>query len=410
MTQNNGNTTDEGWTMPIDPAKPGLNRRTVLAGAAWSVPVIATAIGVPLAAASTQTPTLAFVNGPYSSTACQPVGDIVLRRTTDGTTPHAGQVITLTPPTGFTWEDGTTTARTQTTDANGEVRFTGLEAGPEGGSGTVIATSDTLTTSAPVSVSGGLGDSVSVIYLDGTVHTTSLPNGLSVTEMHATTRADGNPALSVLASDGSYWTYVNNTWGQPTRPISEHIAGVSTANGAYLGSWSIGGEIFYYEAGGVVESATLPNGLTVSEMHEVLRPDGTVAINVLASDGTYWVLNNGTWGQPSRPVSEHIAGTVAASGAYLGSWSIGGQIFYGETDGVLKSTTLPNGLTVSEMHAVMRPDGTVAINVLASDGTYWVLNNGTWGQPARPISEHIAGTVVPGGTYRGAWSSAPTCS
>ncbi len=51
MTPNNADsipaTSDEGWVMPIDPAKPGLGRRTILMGAAWSVPVIAAAIATP---------------------------------------------------------------------------------------------------------------------------------------------------------------------------------------------------------------------------------------------------------------------------------------------------------------------------------------------------------------------------
>lgn len=38
---------------PIENARPGVNRRTILKASAWAIPVVAVAVGTPLAAAST---------------------------------------------------------------------------------------------------------------------------------------------------------------------------------------------------------------------------------------------------------------------------------------------------------------------------------------------------------------------
>ncbi|PTL72932.1 hypothetical protein C1I63_08770 [Rathayibacter caricis DSM 15933] len=133
-----------------------VHRRTVVAGAAWTIPVVATAIGAPLAAASGTGPTLAFTNGPYSVAACGTLKDVVMTATTDGTAAAPqGTPVTVTLPAGLTWSDGDTGSRIFPTDGNGEVVLSGVKATGTPGTGSISATTTGASTSAPVSVSGG---------------------------------------------------------------------------------------------------------------------------------------------------------------------------------------------------------------------------------------------------------------
>lgn len=131
----------------------GLKRRTIVQGAAWSIPVIAAAVATPLAAASVGTPTITFVNGPYTATTCGVLGDVVIQATTDGTSPApAGTLVTVTLPAGLRWSDGTSTPRVLPTDASGRVTLSGLSTGALGGSPTLTASISGADASAPVSV------------------------------------------------------------------------------------------------------------------------------------------------------------------------------------------------------------------------------------------------------------------
>lgn len=146
----------EGWTVPVDPANPGLGRRTVIAGAAWSLPVIAAAIAVPLAAASALTPTLEFTQGAYAGSDCAPITGVKVRRTTDGTTPDAGKPITVTLSGGYEFADGTTTF-TAISDASGTITLPDVMV-PDGGATDAFgAVSGGLSTTAPVTSVPGVG-------------------------------------------------------------------------------------------------------------------------------------------------------------------------------------------------------------------------------------------------------------
>jgi hypothetical protein len=132
----------------------GVQRRTLVAGAAWTIPVVATAVGAPLAAASGEAPTLAFTNGPYTVAACGTLKDVVIKATTDGTTaPPAGTLVTVTLPAGLTWSNGETGSRPFSTDANGEVVLSGVKASGTAATVTIAASTSSATAAAPVTVS-----------------------------------------------------------------------------------------------------------------------------------------------------------------------------------------------------------------------------------------------------------------
>lgn len=111
---------DSGWTIETMTER-GLERRTLVQGAAWTIPVVGVTMATPAAAASS-TPTLSFTNGPYAVDACGVLKDVVLKATTDGTTPvAAGTTISVTLPDQLKWSDGTTGTKSFPADANGQV-------------------------------------------------------------------------------------------------------------------------------------------------------------------------------------------------------------------------------------------------------------------------------------------------
>jgi TQXA domain-containing protein len=134
-----------------------LSRRTIMKGAAWSVPVIAAAVAVPAAAASTpNTIVITPSTAPAPTGTCTTVSDFTFTVTQHGGAAVPGQAIIVTLPTGFSWQDGTTGAKTFTTDGSGKVVITGVTASSVPGSYSVLAmvTPNGATTSVTVTVTG----------------------------------------------------------------------------------------------------------------------------------------------------------------------------------------------------------------------------------------------------------------
>ncbi|PPF11973.1 hypothetical protein [Rathayibacter rathayi] len=133
------------WTIP---AEDGVHRRTIVKGAAWTIPVVAVSVATPAAAAS-KTPTLAFTKGSYTGNGCETITGVQVKRTTDGTTADAGKTVTVTLKDGFTFADGKTTY-SATTDSSGLITLPDIKVPTGEKSTTFNATSDTLSASAPV--------------------------------------------------------------------------------------------------------------------------------------------------------------------------------------------------------------------------------------------------------------------
>lgn len=245
MTRSNDNqpaTPGDDWTMPINPAKPGLGRRTILTGAAWSIPVITLAVATPMATASeTRTLQLTFTAAPYTVAACGVlVGAGVVATYSDGSAVPAGQAVTVTLPVGYTWaNNGGSEARTYMTDAYGEVTLDDI---------TVTATGGPLSAS-----SGGVVAAGPVVVTANPTVTVLQWNPIT---QKATTVASGFPADSVTLAVG-------------TNPIT-----AGRGYGAVLGA---NGDLYSQEgvklASGVVD-------------YEAFASNGIPYIRYLLSDGT----------------------------------------------------------------------------------------------------------------------------
>ncbi|KQQ08039.1 hypothetical protein [Rathayibacter sp. Leaf296] len=128
-----------------------VQRRTIVSGVAWTIPVVAMASAPPAAAASLQ-PTLEFVNGPYTIAACGTLDDVLIHATTDGITPApVGTVVTVTVPAGLSLPNGLQT-QDFLTDVNGDVVISGITAARSTTGGPVTAVAGTAAAGSSISV------------------------------------------------------------------------------------------------------------------------------------------------------------------------------------------------------------------------------------------------------------------
>ena len=123
----------------------GLPRRTVLAGAAWTIPVIAAATITPTASAS-GTLQLAFDKTTYSGTACSTITGAYVTATTNGVA-TAGASITVSLSNNYTFAGGSTTA-TGLSGTNGRYTLPDINVPSMGGNATLQATSSSATATA----------------------------------------------------------------------------------------------------------------------------------------------------------------------------------------------------------------------------------------------------------------------
>lgn len=135
-------------------ARGGVPRRTIVKGAAWSVPVIAAAMAVPMASASGEGIT---GTSPIPSGACSPVGDFTVSVTTNGSA-TAGALVSVTLPSGLSWAGGASNPKTFITDASGTATITGVVGPSKPGTYVVVASAGSgttlVSTTIPVFVQG----------------------------------------------------------------------------------------------------------------------------------------------------------------------------------------------------------------------------------------------------------------
>jgi hypothetical protein len=126
---------------------PSPTRRTVLTGAAWSVPVIAAASLAPLATAS-GTPVLTFNQSTYTGAACSTITDAYVSVTVNGVA-TAGTGVTTTLSGGYTFAGGAT-SYAGVSDTSGKVTLPAINVPASGGTSSVTAATGSTNSSATV--------------------------------------------------------------------------------------------------------------------------------------------------------------------------------------------------------------------------------------------------------------------
>jgi hypothetical protein len=267
--------------------KRGVERRSVILGAAWSVPVVALAVATPLAAASTLTPTLAFINGPYAVAACGTLNNVTLLLTTDGTTPDPAKVVIVSLPAGFTWADGTSAPRNFTTNGNGQIVLPALTAPAENGTFPITAAFGSLTALQNITVSGA---TATIYHLDGSPYP-AIPGGVTV-ESFTDNYNGANRVTAFLGSDGNLYRSVDSgAWVVYATGVSDFAA---NSNAAGL-VWVSGNQVFNDSS----NYPATPAGQTIADVQDTWQAGvretyiRTTSGNVYSSvGGAAWTLKN----------------------------------------------------------------------------------------------------------------------
>jgi hypothetical protein len=394
------------WTIPDDAAKDGkkgLPRRTVLLGAAWSVPVISASIATPLAAASTPELELTFVDGPYQAIACGPLDDIVVRATNGGA-PAAGEPITVTLPTGLTWSDGTTAPRTLVSDTNGEVVLSGVLAGNANGNYALGATSGPASAASNAEVQGADRGVVSTF---GGMFLPQLPAGVLVEDVQTNSTpqgpyaivrgSDGNAYVSSLPTGSSTWS----SWTKSTSPAAGSITDVAVSHQGSSNVVATTTQVGIF--GPSPLSAPLPGGATILDVESYTT--GTAAnpvavAVVLGSDGRAYSnsMVNGAW-TGWTPTTLTGATNIAVGETGKGA-VVAGTNRVAPVGGGAASPVMPNGATIEDVVTNVGANGNYTVSVLGSDGrvysgTYNPTTNtwSSWGASTSALNgsvEHLS--------------------
>lgn len=147
---------------PHDSAASEFPRRTILAGAAWTIPVVAVAAATPAHAASA-TYALAFDKTSYSGTACGTITGAYVTLTQGGSGVGNKSIVVTLDTGGYTFAGGNT-SYTGVTDSTGKLTLPAISVPAIGGTATTSAVAvDASTTATLVSPS----EALAYQYVDG---------------------------------------------------------------------------------------------------------------------------------------------------------------------------------------------------------------------------------------------------
>lgn len=198
-------------------ARHGLSRRTIIAGAAWSVPAIVSVTATPAFAVS-GVPTLT-VTSPRMQAAAAGTTPVSTRITDDSGQPVPGRAVTLTGPSGTSFSP-----ETPTTDVDGIATTTMTTTDPwalPGSSLTVTATSTDTTATAALTLLGANAYAVGYNWagqlgtpVDGNTEAVPTPAQLSLVFPSPIRSLSAGSNFSIaLLDDGTVWAIGDNTYG-----------------------------------------------------------------------------------------------------------------------------------------------------------------------------------------------------
>ncbi|QWL28562.1 hypothetical protein E2R33_08110 [Rathayibacter toxicus] len=435
-------TIDDGWTIEV-PGTNGVERRTLVKGAAWSVPIIATAGATPAFAASPQ-PTLAFTKSSYSGTGCGTITGVQVKRTVDGTAPDPGKTISVTLADGYTFADGTTTY-SGTTDANGLITLPDIKVPAKGGNSNFKASSDSLAATAPVSSTAAAGKAFQVTSSNYTVTSSGVPDGSTplaynaylspngqvwinganrsgthVVSKAAATGDQGQTSVSWTDSDGkayqvsstnytvgssnvpdnstplaynAYLTQSGEVWINGAKRSGTHVVSKAAAtgdNGNTSVSWT--------DSDGKAYQVSSTNGYTVASSGV---PDNSTPLGYnayLTQNGQVWI--NGA-NRSDTTTTKHVVSKAAATGDQ-GQTSVS----WTDSDGKAYQVSSTNGYTVASSNV---PDNSTPLGYnayLTQSGEVWI--NGAKRSGTHVVSK--AAATGDNGQTSVSWVDEPTCS
>ncbi|MGN7969472.1 hypothetical protein ACTJJP_09215, partial [Microbacterium sp. 22296] len=191
--------TESDSIFDVDTPPPGeVGRRTLLTGAAWTIPAILVTQSTPAFAASG--PSVTFSRASYSSTACAPITGAVVSVTTNGA-PAAGTLVTALLADGYTFTGGGSSF-TGTTDSSGSLALPSIVVPASAVSSVITASTSSARATATLSTTA----KSSAVFAAALVST-----ALGSMPLAAKKLDDGRYQAFVLGSDGRAYGCIRGT-------------------------------------------------------------------------------------------------------------------------------------------------------------------------------------------------------
>lgn len=328
----------------VGPVRAGLNRRTVLAGAAWTVPAIAMVTASPAFAASSA---LLNVSTPLNQIPASGATTVTANLKTSAGAAVSGALVTFTGPSG-----ASVSPASSTTNSSGNATTSVDLATPwakPGSMVTVNASSNGETKSQPLTILGSNLVAAGMGYMSTPAQTELVfPSPV----VQATAGALGGSSMNsgtfgafavVLLQDGTVWARGDNDFGQlgdnttTSRATWAKVSGITTATQIAAGRYSAYALLTdgTMRAWGQGDDGRLGNGNTFDAKTPVKVSNLTGVTHIAAgANSAYAIANGGAWAWGANPRGQLGNGTT-------NSYSVPQQVT-GLTSGV---TSISGGLT-----------------------------------------------------------------
>lgn len=367
--------TEKRTHFEVDPetARGGVRRRTIVKGAAWSIPVIALSAAAPAHAASTGK-ALSF--RPASSCIGQgSQGTLFLALANPG--PGDSATLSLTG-TGYTFADGSTTAVVSLVSGSATITVKNVSGSANAVVHAVLASDSTVTADTVITPTCG-------------GHPATVLSGVGNTDVDG---ADGKVYVTHATTSGGYVTVLDATTGATLTtwrtPAAAYNVVVSPDGKTVYASWNSGITFFDAATGTVLREVTLPQraiqGLAISA-------DGT-RLTSFGSGGA--AVIDTTTGQVVQNIAATfpVEGTASPDGATL--YRPTSQL-YGVKVEVIDAATGTVTRTVSATGPMFPAVGdTYAIEVSSDGKTMYVAPHGVGTPPLNLVAVDIATGSVTG--------------
>lgn len=361
-----------------------LRRRTLIAGAAWSVPALVLATSTPAFAASGVS--LAFNQASYSTSGCSTITGATVTASGNGSVKSGVSVITSLSG-GYTFSGGST-SYAGVSDGTGRISLPAINVPASGG--TIAMTATANAASATSVIYGATKASNPIAIANGTtVATVGIPDGSQpswagfyVSPDHRILNAFNGLSFAsnvAYAEEGARWP--DGTWSMPYSELNGTAAILTSPSGT-------GSPTVTYAVGVPTGSKPIWGGFFLSPSNDIVNGfNGIVLASNVAQAGAGAVWTNGRWYLPYRDFNGESwyldSGTpVSAAGVASGSTPVWSGLFL-TSDG-----RVVNGF-----------DGTVCAAAVSRVGRGGFWNNNFWYLPYIETTGKTAYIVNGGASY-----------
>lgn len=383
MTQTSPNATAPAVASARNPKSDarGVNRRTIIAGAAWSVPAVALVASTPALANSTVSHV--SVSGPVSGIPADAAAPVSISVRDAAANPIAGAAVSLTAPA-----PGTFSQPNGTTDGSGSFSTTftwGLPWATPGSTVLVTASSGDGTASASLTVLGanvlGFGyNSTSELGDGGASGGFAVGAGVARSTPSQLSRVFPSPVVQVVSCGTGAGVGSNQT----------SIALLKDGS-----VWAVGGNGFGQLGNGASTRTEWPTWARVVGLSGVTQISaGAESVYALLSDGTVMAWGDNSFGQLGSGVSgsdtstpTKVAGVSSVTQIAAGTQQVFFLLGDGTVRGIGRNTfgaALGDGSSVAQSSSPVQVANLTDVTEIAGyhQGGYALKNNGTvwaWG-------------------------------